>query len=128
VWLASDWVAFSDERAGIAEFDGGLPRAEAEVRAFECCVAEWLSRNLPAPTDPDRGCARCNEPETQAAVIVPFLAGAGAVWLHHECWPRWYAGRKAMACAALAKMAIAALAAVSAAGAVKQRRRRQWQR
>ena len=25
-WSAEDWCAFYDERAGIAEFDGGLPR------------------------------------------------------------------------------------------------------
>ena len=25
-WSAEDWQAFFDERAGIAEFDGGLPR------------------------------------------------------------------------------------------------------
>ena len=29
-WSGEDWRAFFDERAGIAEFDGGLPRAEAE--------------------------------------------------------------------------------------------------
>jgi hypothetical protein len=27
------------------EFDGGLPRAEAEGQAFACCVVEWLNRN-----------------------------------------------------------------------------------
>jgi hypothetical protein len=27
-WSAEDWQVFFDERAGIAEFDGGLPRAE----------------------------------------------------------------------------------------------------
>jgi hypothetical protein len=43
-WSAKDWLAFFDERAGIAEFDGGLPRADAEARAFACCVAEWLNR------------------------------------------------------------------------------------
>jgi hypothetical protein len=26
-WSGEDWLAFFDERAGIAEFDGGLPRA-----------------------------------------------------------------------------------------------------
>ncbi|SRR5258705_9286152 len=40
-----DWLAFFDERAGIAEFDGELPRGEAEARAFECCMVEWLNRN-----------------------------------------------------------------------------------
>ena len=30
-WSGEDWRAFFDERAGIAEFDGGLPREQAEA-------------------------------------------------------------------------------------------------
>ena len=30
-WTEEDWQALFDERAGIMEFDGGLPRAEAEA-------------------------------------------------------------------------------------------------
>ena len=45
-WFAEDWQVFFDERAALAEFDGGLPRAEAEGRAFACCVAEWLNREV----------------------------------------------------------------------------------
>ena len=45
VWSAEDWQVFFDERAGIVEFDGGLPRPEAEAQAFAYCVDEWLSRN-----------------------------------------------------------------------------------
>jgi hypothetical protein len=52
-WSAGDWQVFFDERAGIAEFDGGLSRGQAEVRAFECCVAEWLTRN-PTRSPPRR--------------------------------------------------------------------------
>ncbi len=44
-WSGEDWREFFDERAGIAEFDGGLPRDQAEARAFSCCVGEWLHRN-----------------------------------------------------------------------------------
>src|SRR6516164_3960437 len=47
-WSAEDWQVFFDERAGIIEFDGGPPRAEAEAQAFDCCVVEWLNRK-PAP-------------------------------------------------------------------------------
>jgi hypothetical protein len=88
------------------EFDQGRSREEAERIAYESCVSEWMNGNLPVPTDPNRGCARCGEPATQSAVIVPFLAGTGAVWLHPECWPAWYAELKAEAAAALAEMAI----------------------
>ena len=52
-WSAEDWRVFFDERAGIAEFDGSLPRAEAEAHAFECCVIEWLNRH-PCPSTPTR--------------------------------------------------------------------------
>jgi hypothetical protein len=52
-WAAIDWLAFFDERAGIAEFDGGLPRQKAEARAFACCVVEWLNRN-PVQSSPGR--------------------------------------------------------------------------
>jgi hypothetical protein len=34
-----DWQAYFDERAGIREFDSGLPRSEAELRAFADTVA-----------------------------------------------------------------------------------------
>jgi len=39
-WSPEDWLVFFDERAAIAEFDGGLARAEAEERAYACCVVE----------------------------------------------------------------------------------------
>lgn len=41
---AIEWLAFFDERAAIAEFDGGLSRQDAESLAYDRCVAEWLSR------------------------------------------------------------------------------------
>ena len=51
-WDAEDWQAHFDERAGIAEHDGGLARAGAECQAFECCVVEWQWRNPPPATGP----------------------------------------------------------------------------
>ena len=44
-WSAEDWQAYFDERAGIAEFDGNLPRHRAEAQATESCTAEWVRRN-----------------------------------------------------------------------------------
>ena len=58
-WSGEDWRAFFDERAGIAEFSGGVSRKEAEAHAFACCVVEWLNRH-PAPSPPGR-CAWCGE-------------------------------------------------------------------
>ena len=37
-WLAEDCQVFFDERAAIAEFDGGFPAREAEEGAFRACV------------------------------------------------------------------------------------------
>jgi hypothetical protein len=80
-WLAEDWQAYFDERASIAEFDGGLPRPEAEARAFECCVVEWLNRNFEH-------------------------SPPGHISLRSSSWPAWYAGRNAKAVAALKAMGI----------------------
>ena len=60
-WSAEDWQAYFDERAGVAEFAGGLSRAEAEAHALECCVVEWLTRNF--ARSPSGRCVGCGEVE-----------------------------------------------------------------
>jgi hypothetical protein len=45
-WSAEDWQACLDERAGIAEFDGGLPQAQAE----ELAMTE-IGRSAELPVD-----------------------------------------------------------------------------
>ena len=40
-WSAEQWREFFDERAAIAEFDGGLVSAAAVDLVFACCVTEW---------------------------------------------------------------------------------------
>jgi hypothetical protein len=78
---AHDWLAFFDERAGIAEFNGGLPRADAEVRAFACCVVEWLNRN-PVRSSPGR-CLGCGGKEHAHDPLLPFgTESSGHAWLH----------------------------------------------
>jgi hypothetical protein len=104
-WSAEDWQVFFDERAGIAEFDGGLPRLEAEARAVACCVAEWLNRN-PERLPPGR-CLGCGGSEHAHDKLLPFgTESAGHAWLHSCCWPARHAARKADAIAALAAMGI----------------------
>jgi hypothetical protein len=106
-WSAEDWQVFFDERAAIAEFDGGLSRAEAEARAFACCVAEWINRNR-APSAPGQ-CLACGEGERPCDPLVPFGTDAsGHAWLHRECWPVWHGAREAEAIAALASTGIRA--------------------
>ena len=104
-WSAEDWQVYFDERAGIAEFDGGLPRREAEARAFECCVVEWMNRTF--ESSPPGRCRACGGGDHAHDVLVPRgIEPTGHVWLHSRCWPDWYAGRKAEAVAALNAMGI----------------------
>ena len=99
-WSAEDWQVYFDERAGIAEFDGGLSRAEAEARAFESCVAEWLNRN-PVCSSPGR-CLECGGREEKWDRLLPYgCEPTGHVWLHSRCWEAWHAKRKAEAVAIL---------------------------
>ena len=99
-WSGEDWLAFFDERAGIAEFDDGLPRQEAEARAFECCVVQWLNRN-PARS-PSGRCLGCGGSEHAHDKLPPFVTEpVGHAWLHLRCWDAWHAGQKAEAVAAL---------------------------
>ena len=95
-WTAEDWGVFYDKRVGIAEFDGGQTRAEAEVLAFECCIVEWLNRH-PQHFHPGR-CAWCEKPNRDGHAVVPFGTEIhGHTWLHPECWNDWRQDRRARA-------------------------------
>jgi hypothetical protein len=105
-WSAVDWQEFYQECAGIAEFDGRLPRPEAEAMAFACCVVEWLNRN-PVPSLAGR-CLGCGGQDHSHDPVLPYgVETTGHTWLHSRCWPNWYEQRKAKAIAALAVMGIA---------------------
>jgi hypothetical protein len=104
-WTTEEWHAYFDERACFAEHDGGLRRAEAHARAFECCVSKWLIHNPPPASGPER-CAQCRAP---AGVnrAVPFLVGAGEhIWLHHACFQPWMTKLRLRAIEALASIGI----------------------
>jgi hypothetical protein len=104
-WSAEDWRAFFDERAGTAEFDGGLPRALAEARAFRCCIVEWLNRQ-PLSSAAGR-CAWCGGVEQCGDVILPFgTVDVGHIWVHAACWDAWYEQREARARDALEALGI----------------------
>ena len=106
-WSAEDWQVFFEERAGIVEFDGGLPRAEAEAQAFACCVVEWLNRN--PERSPAGRCLGCGDREHAHDPLLPYgVEPAGHVWLHSRCWPTWYAARQAKAVSTLTAMGISA--------------------
>jgi hypothetical protein len=92
-WGAADWQVFFDERAGIAEYNGGVSRHEAEARAFDWCFNEWIERN-PEPSLPDQ-CAWCGEPDITGTSVVPFgTQSHGHTWLHSGCWEAWFSDRR----------------------------------
>ena len=102
-WSGEDWQVYFDERAGVAEFTGGLSSAEAEAHALECCVVEWLTRNF--ARSPSGRCVGCGEVEQPHDPLQPFgLKQTGCVWLHLSCWPAWHANRSADAVAALSEI------------------------
>jgi hypothetical protein len=105
-WSAADWHERFEERAAVAEFDGGgFPREAAEARAYKCVVADWLELH-PVTSPPDR-CLACGREESGSEPLLPFgTESTGHAWLHGKCWPGWYASRKAEAVAALAAIGI----------------------
>jgi hypothetical protein len=105
-WSSEDWLAYRDERAAIAEHDGKLPRPQAEVRAFQSCIAEWLDQH-PAFSSPEAGCAClwCHRPDDS---LLPVGLGSGPerTWLHRDCIPTWRSARMDAAAEALRAMGI----------------------
>ena len=106
-WTAEDWHVFFKDRAAIAEFDGGLPRRDAQAVAFRACVVEWLNRN-PVRSAPDR-CGWCGGGEREGNVLLPFgIERAGNAWMHSRCWRPWHEQRQAHAIDHLQALGIAA--------------------
>jgi hypothetical protein len=104
-WDEEDWRAFFDERAAMAEFDGGQSREEAEALAHACCVAEWLNRN-PVRSSSSH-CLQCGCGEHLGRPLLPFGGDAlGHAWLHADCWEEWRASRQAEARSELAALGI----------------------
>ena len=105
IWAAQDWRAYYDERAGIAEHDGGLSREDAEAQAFSDCVAEWRDQN---PLRSSREwCALCGRPDDVGEHLMPVgIEPKGPTWLHAACWEACVAEQRAHAVAALAEIGI----------------------
>src|SRR4051812_38365414 len=40
-WSIEDWATYFQERAGIHEFSGGMPRPEAECRVLQDVLEKW---------------------------------------------------------------------------------------
>lgn len=97
-YTAADWQEFYDERAGIAEHCGKMPKDQAEQMAYESCISKWLDTHLPAITP--YVCTCCGKP---AGIIGQdsVITGSGH-WLHHACYTLWLVQRRQEAITALA--------------------------
>jgi hypothetical protein len=92
--MAHEWREYFDERAGVAEYDGGMSRAEAERQAFEVCVVKWMSFNPPAHYDLGT-CPNCYLPAVPETASLPVLIPRGGhIWIHANCLESWQAGRR----------------------------------
>ena len=96
-WGPEDWRAYFDERAGIREHDGKLPREEAECLAFEDTISQWLCRHPPIATAPEQGCVHCRACDREANPLLPVLASGGHTWVHDRCHAEWLAQRRGQA-------------------------------
>ena len=88
-WDRDDWRAYFDERAAIAEYDGGFSRSQAELCAFHDCVDHWLAMHPPSPQWAE-SCLRCELAILAEEPTIQVAASGGQVGsLHPECAPRW---------------------------------------
>jgi hypothetical protein len=100
-WTAADWRAYFDERAAVREDDGSQSRTEAERGAFEDTVEQWLACHPAEPTSDTKGCVHCGGPERPWNALLPFATKGDGVWMHDQCWPDCYRGRRVHAREAL---------------------------
>ena len=84
-WRAKDWKAYYVERAAIRQYDAGMSRREAELRAIEDTIAEWLRRR-PIDAEPS-ACAWCHKQDIgQHDIRVVEYRSGGNLWAHASCW------------------------------------------
>lgn len=90
------WRTLFEERAAIREYDGGLPRPDAEAGALQDTIAHWLARNPLSPGVPEDGCMHCaGALPVDYRIAVP--AGPGHAWLHPACMREMNEARLALA-------------------------------
>ena len=106
-WSAEDWLAYFDERAAIAEYDGKLDRPAAEALAYKACLGEWLDQH-PVASSPEAGCVVCSAMDRPGDGLLPvgIGIGTGRTWLHSNCIPVWRSARMDAAGEALRAMGI----------------------
>ncbi|MDQ2104433.1 hypothetical protein [Azospirillum isscasi] len=74
---AEDWLHLYEERAAVREFDGGLPRPEAERLTYEEVLLAWHRESRPSDGNE---CAACSGVLAGHTVRLPDGA-----WVHTGC-------------------------------------------
>ena len=102
-WSPADWLAYFNERAGIREYDGALPRLEAERLALADCEAHWQALNCPPAGELENGCWQCGGfGHAEADPLTSRVCRGGVFWLHPRCWGDYDKAAQAEASAAMA--------------------------
>ena len=105
-WGSTDWKEYFEERASVAQFCGKMSPEDAEMSAFNSCVAEWLRKN---PTRSDnRSCAECRQ---STGLLIPYAtdlssSNLGHTWLHQVCAYAWHQARREFSIRCLREMGI----------------------
>lgn len=103
-WVAEDWLAFFDERAGILEFDGKHARLEAERLALAECAEHWRAMYPMLASAPESGCVHCSKGAGDVTLVPHLAAQRGVFWMHAACWPAFNAARNREARDALSRL------------------------
>lgn len=83
-WSPSQWRDYFEERAAIAQHDGGQDRLGAEHAAYLHCIRRWLERHPPGYRS-DLRCLHCGGMIIRADSL-PVICGDNLQrWLHREC-------------------------------------------
>jgi hypothetical protein len=93
-WDRHDWLAYFDERAAIAEYDGGFGRLDAELNALEDCVDHWLVKHPPAIPETFL-CLECLLPVLRNQTPIEVAGAFGRCGLlHPQCAAGWKVTRR----------------------------------
>jgi hypothetical protein len=109
-WSVEDWRALFATQTAISERKFGLDRADAERRALDDLITEWLICHPPTCSDVTAGCVYCGGPDGDGKVLLPVLAGGGHTWVHDRCHQDWMEERSSEARDALAFLGISSRA------------------
>jgi hypothetical protein len=100
-----DWRAAFEERAAIMEYDGGMPRHDAENLAFDDAVVRWMREH--PPISRSGLCVGCGEAiGNSASCDIAILGGSGGLIVHDGCYEPFMSAWQAEAEEALVRMGI----------------------